>query len=99
MNALKYMMANWLRLITDLMRIVRRRRLSGSEIIARDMKLTNEDLAEMLPSGKQSTFSNRVSWARTYLDKAGLIEAPSRGKYRITEEGKNKFAFAYLALF
>lgn len=55
--------------------------------IANSMKLTEEDLAEMLPSGSQRTFDNRVAWARTYLDKAGLIETPMRGKYHITEEG------------
>lgn len=58
------------------------------EIIAKDMKISDEDRQEMLPSGKQTTFDNRVAWARTYLDKAGLIETPSRGKYRITESGK-----------
>ena len=58
------------------------------EIIAKKMNLTDEDRKEMLPSGKQRTFDNRVAWARTYLDKAGLIETPTRGKYRITEYGK-----------
>lgn len=58
------------------------------EIIASSMNITDADRAEMLPSGKQSTFDNRVAWARTYLDKAGLIETPIRGKYRITEEGR-----------
>ena len=62
------------------------------EIIAKDMDLTDEDLSEMLPSGKQSTFYNRVLWAKTYLDKAGLVETPSRGKYRITVEGKRALA-------
>lgn len=70
--------------------------------IANSMKLTEEDLAEMLPSGTQRTFDNRVAWARTYLDKAGLIETPMRGKYHITEEGKRaltsneKIDIAYL---
>ncbi len=62
------------------------------EIIAVDMQITDSDRAEMLPSGKQSTFDNRVAWARTYLDKAGLIETPLRGKYRITEAGKKALA-------
>ena len=70
--------------------------------IANSMKLTEEDLAEMLPSGSQRTFDNRVAWARTYLDKAGLIETPMRGKYHITEEGiraltsNEKIDLAYL---
>ena len=57
--------------------------------IANLMALSEADLDEMLPSGKQRTFDNRVAWARTYLDKAGLIETPLRGKYRITEAGRN----------
>lgn len=70
--------------------------------IANSMKLTEEDLAEMLPSGTQRTFDNRVAWARTYLDKAGLIETPMRGKYHITKEGiralasNEKIDIAYL---
>ena len=60
--------------------------------VAEDMKMTSADLAEMLPSGKQTTFGNRVNWARTYLNKAGLIETPSRGRYRITNEGKTALA-------
>ncbi len=71
-------------------------------IIASAMSLTESDLAEMLPSGTQRTFDNRVAWARTYLDKAGLIETPQRGKYRITQAGKTaltsgeKIDLAYL---
>lgn len=57
-----------------------------------DMKISEKDRAEMLPSGKQSKFDNRVAWARTYLDKAGLVETPSRGKYRITDDGKKALA-------
>lgn len=56
------------------------------------MRLSEKDLEEMLPSGKQSRFDNRVSWARAYLDRAGLVETPSRGKYRITESGKEALA-------
>ena len=62
------------------------------EKIAKSMNITAIDRAELLPSGKQSKFDNRVNWARTYLDKAGLIETPSRGKYCITEAGKTALA-------
>ena len=60
--------------------------------VAEVMEISTADLAEMLPSGRQTTFGNRVNWARTCLNKAGLIETPSRGKYRITEEGKKALA-------
>ena len=58
------------------------------DVIGSKMNLTEEDRTELLPSGTQYTFDNRVSWARTYLKKAGLIETPQRGKYRITPLGE-----------
>ncbi len=58
------------------------------ESIAVQMHLSESDRKELLPSGKQFTFDNRVAWARTYLDRAGLIETPQRGKYRITPNGE-----------
>ena len=56
--------------------------------IAHEMNISDVDLAEMLPSRRQTTFDNRVSWARTYLDRAGLIDTPTRGQYCITDEGR-----------
>ena len=56
--------------------------------IAAALKLSEEDMTIMLPSGRQAVYANRINWARTYLDKAGLIETPIRAKYRITKEGK-----------
>lgn len=58
------------------------------EYIQDEMNISEEDIAEMLPSGQITTFYSRVGWARTCLDKAGLIETPSRAKYRITEDGR-----------
>lgn len=55
--------------------------------IAKDMNISEHDLAELLPSKRQTTFDNRVAWARTYLDRAGLISTPYRGQYCITEKG------------
>ncbi len=52
------------------------------------LHLTPTDLEEMLPSGNESTFSNRIGWARTYLKKACLIESPSRAHFALTPEGK-----------
>jgi restriction system protein len=49
--------------------------------------VTQEELHELLPSGKQAIFDNRVGWARTYLKKAGLIESTRRGFFRITDRG------------
>lgn len=49
--------------------------------------LTEEDKAELLPSGRQERYRNRIGWARTYLSKAGLLENTRRGHFRITERG------------
>jgi restriction system protein len=38
--------------------------------------LSKQELNELLPSGKQTIFYNRVGWARTYLTKSGLLEMP-----------------------
>jgi restriction system protein len=57
--------------------------------LASEFKLTPADRAEMLASGKQSVFDNRVGWAKTYLDKAGLLASVKRGVYRITDAGKS----------
>ena len=58
------------------------------EALAKQLALSEEDLKEMLPSGIQSTFVNRVGWASTYMKKAGLLEPTRRGYYRITERGQ-----------
>ena len=50
-------------------------------------ELTDEEMREMLPSGQQAVFVNRMGWARTYLKQAGLIEPTRRGYFRITERG------------
>ncbi len=57
------------------------------EAIARQLGLNEADRDELLPSGKQRKFDNRVSWARTYLQKALLLSSPGRSKFRITERG------------
>ena len=41
--------------------------------IAQMLNLSDEQLSEVLPSGTQSVFCNRIGWAKTYLKKAGLI--------------------------
>ena len=51
--------------------------------------LTDEEQQEMLPSGKKSYVNDRVSWAKTYLKKAGLLSSPTRSNYQITELGKD----------
>lgn len=56
--------------------------------LAEKLGLTPEERAELLPSGKQTVFSNRAHWAKTYLAKAGLIESTRRGHFKITPRGQ-----------
>ncbi len=57
------------------------------EVLVAEFRLTEEEQKELLPSGRQPTFDNRVGWARTYMKKAGLLESPRRGYFRITPRG------------
>ena len=62
------------------------------ERLAREFKLTDEERVQLLPSGKQAIFTNRVQWAKTYLVKAGLLQATKRGHFTITERGRSVLA-------
>lgn len=57
-------------------------------VLAQQLNLSSADLAEMLPSGRQTVFKNRIGWAKTYLKKAGLLESPARATIVITDAGK-----------
>jgi restriction system protein len=57
------------------------------DTLANEFNLTDEERRELLPSGQQEIFSNRVGWARTYMKKAGLLESPRRGRLKITQRG------------
>lgn len=56
--------------------------------LATRFELTEEELAERLPSGLARTFVNRVGWATTYLYRVGLLSRPRRAVYAITERGR-----------
>jgi restriction system protein len=56
--------------------------------VASEVGLSESDLAEMNPSGRQTTFVNRTAWAYVFLQRAGLLEKVGRGVYRITDEGR-----------
>jgi restriction system protein len=58
------------------------------EPLARQLGLTEDELTEMLPSGRQPVFNNRVHWAKTYLAQAKLLEITRRAHFRITERGR-----------
>jgi restriction system protein len=62
------------------------------EPLAQVFQLSDTERTELLPSGRQTVFANRVGWARTYLGRAGLLEAPRRGFVRLTDEGRRLLA-------
>jgi len=67
----------------------RERRLSEvREWVAVSAGLSADDVREMLPSGRQAVFANRVGWAVTYMERAGLLERIRRGVYQLTQEGE-----------
>ena len=59
----------------------------GLAYLADQFALSDEERTLLLPSGRQELFTNRVAWAKTHLRMARLIDAPSRGVFRITERG------------
>jgi restriction system protein len=62
------------------------------EALAARLGLGPEERDQLLPSGNQGVFENRVGWARTYLKKAGLLEYVRRGVLRITPRGQKVLA-------
>ncbi|MCA1956408.1 restriction endonuclease [Zymomonas sp.] len=66
-----------------------KKRMAETEMaIANELGLSAEDREAMLPSGRERLLYNRVSWAKTYLAQAGLLDIPARGQFMISKEGK-----------
>ena len=63
-----------------------------TDLLAGRFGLTEAERQEVLPSGQQSIFSNRVAWAKSHLKYAGLLENPTRGRVRISELGRKVLA-------
>jgi restriction system protein len=57
------------------------------ENLATEFNITDEERKELLASGSQAIFDNRVGWAKTYLKKAGLLDSPKRATFVITQIG------------
>lgn len=62
------------------------------EQVADQFQLTEDERKERLPSGQQTVINNRVGWARTYLNKAGLLCIPTKGMVQITPRGLEALA-------
>ena len=57
-------------------------------LLAAEFNLSAVDQNELLPSGRQSRFANRVAWAKVYLQQAGLLLSPRRGHFQISDRGR-----------
>jgi restriction system protein len=55
--------------------------------LAKQFKLTDEEITQMYDSGKGPVFYDRVAWALSYLSMAKLVDKPKRGVYRINKLG------------
>jgi restriction system protein len=62
------------------------------EALAHHFHLSESERSQLLPSGQQPVFTNRVAWAKAHLKAAGLLESPRRGVYKITPRGKEVVA-------
>ena len=62
------------------------------EKLAIEFQVSDEERKELLASGNQAIFDNRVGWAKTYLKKAGLLDSPKRATFVITELGRQTLA-------
>lgn len=62
------------------------------DVIAARLSLTEIDRNEMLPSGRQRRYDNRIAWAKVYLQQAGLISSEKRAHFQITDRGKEVLA-------
>ncbi len=62
------------------------------DTLAARLQLSEDDRQQMLPSGQQPTYINRIGWARTHLKKACLLDAPKRGQFVITDRGREFLA-------
>lgn len=69
-----------------------KRNTETMEALSRHFALTSEELAELLPSGQQPVFTNRVAWTKAHLKGAGLIQSPARAQYGITQRGVDALA-------
>ncbi|MGY6627231.1 MAG: restriction endonuclease [Oceanicaulis sp.] len=56
--------------------------------LAEDLSLTDAERGQMLRSGRQTVFANRVHWAKAYLKQAGLVRPTRRGYFVITNQGR-----------
>jgi len=62
------------------------------EELSDEFGLTDDEKAELLPSGKQTIIANRIHWAKSYLKQAGLVEVTKRAHFIISDRGRKVLA-------
>lgn len=55
----------------------------------KELGLNEEDIRELIKSGRKTKLQDRISWTITYFYQACLIERIQRGVYRITQRGRD----------
>ena len=58
------------------------------DALAAHFALTDAERGELLPSGRQRRFDNRVAWAKVYLERGILVSSPRRAHFEITDRGR-----------
>ena len=58
------------------------------EKLAAHFELTPDEREQMLASGVSTVFTDRVGWARYYLQRAGMLQQPRRSVYQLTDNGR-----------
>lgn len=64
----------------------------AADALGKEFHVTDDERKQLLPSGTQPVFSNRVAWARSYLKMARLLENTGRGVFKITKLGQEALA-------
>lgn len=82
-------------LMLPVLRLIGQGNQSASDCLPhlqQEFGLSNDQMDQLLPSGKQTVISNRTHWARNYMKHAGLVQAIARGRYEITPLGRSILA-------
>ncbi len=82
---------NFLKYCIPLLRVMKNLGGSGAasdvvDAVIADMKIPDAEVEQLIPSG-QSRVRNQIQWGRFYLTKAGLMDSPKSGYWRLTQEG------------
>lgn len=63
-----------------------------ADAMAEHFRLSPDERAALLPSGKSPVIRSRTGWALSYMKQAGLVQSARRGWYEITELGHQALA-------